>query len=141
MRLLIDECLSPALVALAHAAGHEAAHVVHLGLGGWSDSQITRKAVDEDWTLVTRNSDDFRPRRGSLSRTPRYLREPLHAGLICLNVPEGAGRETQRQFFTAALRHVGFPGTLVNQCLEVDPAPGAESQAVIVVYDFPASDV
>lgn len=32
MRLLIDECLSPALVALAHAAGHEAAHVIHLSL-------------------------------------------------------------------------------------------------------------
>jgi len=40
-RFLIDENLSVALAAAAHAAGFEAMHVVHLGL-----------ASEQDWDLL-----------------------------------------------------------------------------------------
>lgn len=81
MRFLIDECLSPELVALARARGfHESMHVTWLGIQSRKDWAIVRRAVDDDFILVTNNSVDFR----SL-----YERESIHAGLICLNVAPG----------------------------------------------------
>ncbi len=41
MKLLIDECLSPDLVAVALAKGHgESSHVVWLGKAGWKDWEL-----------------------------------------------------------------------------------------------------
>ncbi|MEO4045203.1 DUF5615 family PIN-like protein [Hoeflea sp. CAU 1731] len=80
MKFLIDECLSIALVELAIEAGHvESAHVTRRGMQGWKDHQLMHAIIDDDWTLVTRNSDDFRPRVGSASQTPCYVGQPLHA--------------------------------------------------------------
>lgn len=140
MKFLIDECLSPKLVEVATRAGHvESAHVNHRGMMGWSDSRVTRKAIDESWTLVTRNSDDFRPRAGSSSLAPCCLSEPIHPGLVCLDCPEGSNGVQQPEYFEAALDHLRAADDLVNRVLEVDPVPGAPGKVAIRVYEFPAA--
>ena len=130
--------MSVVLVEMAVEAGHlESAHVTRRGMTGWKDHQLMKAIIDDDWTLVTRNSDDFRPRSGSASQAPCYVGQPLHAGLVCLNLPAGSGRVEQRAFFRAALDQIGNPGDLVNQVLEVDPDPTHPERVVLRVYDFP----
>ncbi len=61
MKFLVDECLSPELVKLAHAKGHgEASHVVWLGRAGLKDWELKPVILGGDWTFVTKNSVDFR---------------------------------------------------------------------------------
>jgi hypothetical protein len=93
--------------------------------------------IDEDWTLVTRNSDDFRPRPGSASKAPCYLSQPIHAGLVCLNFPAGTGCAEQESYFGVVLDHVGLPGDLINTVLEVDPAMQGEEKLILRTYNFP----
>lgn len=138
MKFLIDECLSVALARMAVAAGHaESAHVAHRGLTGWTDHRLMKLILDEDWTLVTRNSDDFRPRPSSASQAPCYLKQPLHAGLICLNLPAGSGRAEQEAYFEAALGQIGLLGDLVNKVLEIDSGLRSEAKVIARLYDFP----
>jgi predicted nuclease of predicted toxin-antitoxin system len=86
LKFLIDECLSVALADVAISAGHpESAHVTHRGMTGWKDHRLMKTIIEEDWTFVTRNSRDFRPRTGSLSKAACYFGQPLHAGLVCVN--------------------------------------------------------
>jgi predicted nuclease of predicted toxin-antitoxin system len=96
VKLLIDECLHTSLVAVAHAAGHAADHVVHRGLGGLKDWQLMPVIRGQEYTFVTNNLLDF---------IGIYGKEPLHAGVIIL-VPSVAPAR-QRQLFTAALKHIG----------------------------------
>jgi predicted nuclease of predicted toxin-antitoxin system len=56
---LIDECLSPDLVALAHARGHSATHVVFRGLAGTSDRDLLPIIRREGFVFVTNNAKDF----------------------------------------------------------------------------------
>lgn len=138
LKFLIDECLSIRLAAMAVDAGHaESVHVTRRGLTGWKDHRLMKLIIDEDWTLVTRNSDDFRPRPGSASKAPCYLGQPLHAGLVCLNLPSGTGRSEQEAYFGAVLDHVGLAGDLVNTVLEVDPAIQDEARLIVRTYNFP----
>lgn len=138
MKFLIDECLSIALARMAVAAGHaESAHVAHRGLTGWPDHRLMQVVLDDDWTLVTRNSDDFRPRPGSASQAPCYLGQPLHAGLVCLNLPTGSGRAEQMAYFEVALGQIGVPGDLVNKVLEIDPETKDGAKVIARLYDFP----
>lgn len=61
MNFLVDECLSQRLAMMARDRGYaESSHVHWLGLGGIQDWNLIHRAVDEDWTLVTKNSYDFR---------------------------------------------------------------------------------
>jgi predicted nuclease of predicted toxin-antitoxin system len=65
-KLLIDECLSPSLVQMAHAAGHlESTCVCDRSWLGVKDWVLIEKVVDEDFTLVTYNSKDFQGTKGS----------------------------------------------------------------------------
>ena len=59
MRLLIDECLSPALAAHARARGLVAYHVSHRGWSGLKDHEILSHMLAENLVLVTNNRDDF----------------------------------------------------------------------------------
>ena len=62
VKFLIDECLSPELVLLAHERGHgESTHVIWLGLRSRKDWAIVRRAVDDGYVLVTNNTTDFTP--------------------------------------------------------------------------------
>lgn len=138
LKFLIDECLSIRLAVMAVDAGHtESVHVTHRGLSGWKDHRLMKLIIDEDWTLVTRNSDDFRPRQGSASKAPCYVGQPLHAGLVCLNLPSGTGRAEQEAYFGVVLDQVGVPGDLVNRVLEIDPGAQGAAGLIVRVYDFP----
>ena len=138
MKFLIDECLSIRLAVMAVDAGHtQSVHVNYRGLTGWKDHHLMKLILEEDWTLVTRNSDDFRPRPGSTSQAPCYLNQPLHAGLVCLNLPAGTGRAEQEAYFGVVLDQVGVPGDLVNRVLEIDPGAQGEARLIVRVYDFP----
>ena len=123
MKFLIDECLALSLVETAVQAGYAAsAHVSRRGMTGFTDPQLMRRVLEEDWTLLTRNSDDFRPRAGSASQRPCYLDVPLHADLVCLNLPDRAAESKHQLFFRAALTTIGADGDLTNEILEVSPS-------------------
>lgn len=80
MKFLIDECLSPLLAQMACDAGHVlSAPVTYRGMMSWKDHSIMHRIISNDWTFVTQNGDDFRPRQGSASRKPCYVGVPLHA--------------------------------------------------------------
>ena len=100
VKFLIDECLSPELVLLAHERGHgESTHVIWLGLRSRKDWAIVRRAVDDGYVLVTNNTTDF---------TPLLSRERLHAGLVCLNVTPGLmSLNVQKRLFALALDCLG----------------------------------
>ena len=120
MKFLIDECLSPKLVELAHANGYgESSHVVWLGRSGARDWELMRLILDGDWTLVTKNSVDFRGSAAKPGEKGLYAALELHAGLICLNGPEGMTRRLQLELFGQALAELEANADLVNQALEV----------------------
>jgi predicted nuclease of predicted toxin-antitoxin system len=111
VKFLIDECLSPELVALARSRGfHESTHVTWLGMRSRRDWTIVQRAIDEGFVLVTNNTVDFRP---------LYEREEIHAGLVCLNVAPGLMElEVQKSLFLLALDRLG-DAEPVNEALEV----------------------
>ena len=120
MKFLIDECLSPKLTELAHQRGHgESSHVVWLGRSGAKDWDLLPLIVDGDWTFVTRNSVDFRGAASRPGEKGQYARVDLHAGLVCLNGPEGMTRALQLELFEQALLELDADPDLVNQVLEV----------------------
>ena len=119
-KLLIDECLSPDLALMARERGHhEASHVVWIGRAGWKDWELKRIILEQDWTLVTRNSEDFRGPRIAPGSKGQYAGVDLHAGIICLNGPAGVDLEWQCRLFEEALDELDRNGDLTNQILEV----------------------
>lgn len=126
MKLLIDECLSPELAKLAQSRGHgESSHVVWLKEGGWKDWSLSSFIVDGDWTFVTRNSVDFRGPASKPGSRGQYADVAIHAGLICLDGPEGMDLDLQLDLFELALDEIGG-GDLVNQVLEITLLEGNE---------------
>ncbi len=91
-RLLIDECLSAAVAALAKERGLQADFAPHLGMGGWQDWNVARFAIENSYAIVTNNRRDF---------LKEYVRYPAHAGLIVI-VPQ-ADRHGQLMLFESAL--------------------------------------
>ena len=111
MKFLIDECLSPSLAAIARERGFpESTHVTWLGLRSREDWALVRRAVDDGYALVTHDRADF---------TVLMEREPLHPGLVCLNVAHRLMRlDVQRNLFEYALTTIGDAG-LAGKVLEV----------------------
>jgi hypothetical protein len=119
MKLLIDECLSPELAKLAQDRGHgDSSHVAWLKKSGWKDWSLKRLILDGDWTFVTKNSIDFRGPSSRRGPKGQYSDVALHAGLICLNGPEGMDLDLQLELFELALDEIG-DGDLTNQVLEI----------------------
>lgn len=114
MKFLIDECLSPSLAAIARERGFpESTHATWIGLGSRHDWVLVRRAIDEGYVLVTHNRADF---------TSLMEREPLHPGLVCLNVAHGLmSLDLQRGLFQHALTHIGDAG-LAGQVVEISLA-------------------
>ena len=129
MKFLIDECLSPELVALAPARGfHESTHVTWLGMRSRKDWTIVRRAVKDGFILVTSNTVDFKP---------LYEREEVHAGLLCLNVAPGLmALEVQKSLFLFALEQVAV-NEPVNEILELTVT--AEGEVILDRYALPPS--
>ena len=99
MKFLIDECLSPALAAIARECGFpESTHVTWIGLRSRRDWALVRRAVEDGYVLVTHNSADF---------SALMEREPRHPGLICMNVAHGVmSLEVQQRLFEHALTQI-----------------------------------
>ena len=87
---LIDECLSLDLVALAHARGHHATHVVFREKQGASDPDLMPLIRDEGFVLVTNNARDF---------LTLYAEEEIRPGLVII-VPGGGSSGKFRSTFS-----------------------------------------
>ena len=107
MRFLIDECLHTSLVAVATDRGHEASHVVWLGLDGTADWDLMPRILAEDFCFVTNNAADFRR---------LYADQQLHAGLVIL-VPQVVPA-AQREIFSALLDQIEGED-LINEAIEI----------------------
>ena len=127
MKFLVDECLSPSLVALARKRGHgESTHVIWLGLRSRKDWAIVRRAIDDGYVLVTNNTTDF---------TSLLRREKVHAGLVCLNVAHGLmSLNVQKLLFTLALDRLGDTEP-INELLEITLME--DSSVRVERYDLP----
>ena len=120
MKLLVDECLSPELVKLAHQNGHgQSSHVVWMKRGGSKDWELRKFIVDGDWTFVTGNSIDFRGPADRPGSRGQYAEVAVHPGLICLNGPPGMDLDMQIELFDASLVELAQKPDLINQVLEI----------------------
>ena len=137
MKFLIDECLSPRLAEQAHQGGHPlSSHVVYRGLGGVKDWDLMTILVDEEWTLVTRNSVDFRGPEENPGSDGHYQDVELHAGLVCFNAGS-LDLATQKLMFAHALEEIAQNGELINQVLEITQDEGDELTFHLCRYDLP----
>lgn len=109
MRILIDECLSPALVTVAYDAGFEAYHVPHRGWAGYTDGQLLREILREEFVLVTNNRDDFLELIKGLE---------VHSGLIVL--VDNVRQSVQFDLFAIALSSAMALPSMINRVVEID---------------------
>jgi predicted nuclease of predicted toxin-antitoxin system len=123
-RFLIDENLSPRLVAPAHQRGYVAMHVNHLGLQTEKDWDLLKVIENDDWVLVTNNAIEFRG---------RYRRIEIHPGVVFL-IPSARGLD-QVRLFEAALDHVRQMPDLVNRAIDV--TFDQTGKIVATAYDLP----
>jgi hypothetical protein len=120
VKFLIDECLSPELAKLAQVRGYgESSHVVWRNLNGKKDWELKPFILDGDWTFVTRNSVDFRGSASHPGSKGQYADVAIHAGLICLNGPDGMHLDVQLELFEQALDELAADDDLINQVLEI----------------------
>ena len=83
------------------------------------DHQLIERVVAEDFTLVTRNSIDFRG-NGPDDLGGEHARQPIHAGLVCLNSEAPLTKALQVALFEYTLDLIASHGAdLVNQALDV----------------------
>lgn len=105
---LVDKCLGPELAKLARRRRHgESSHVVWAGKSGWRDWSPKTVILDGDWTFVTKNSVDFRGPANEPGSKGQHADVAIHAGLICLNGPEGMDLDLLLELFEIALDEVG----------------------------------
>ena len=76
MKILIDAQLPPNLKIMLAEAGHEALHVVDVGLRDAEDAQVWGYAVQQETAILTKD-EDFAVRR---------LREPIGPTIIWVRV-------------------------------------------------------
>lgn len=120
---------------MARDRGHgESSHVIWIGHGGIKDWDLLTIVLDGDWTLVTRNSYDFRGPADRPGAGCQYRRAELHAGLICLN---GTDLDMQRELFETVLDEIDRDGDLVNQVLEVTLESADADDLLIQRYPLP----
>jgi predicted nuclease of predicted toxin-antitoxin system len=106
--ILIDECLSPHLAAVAQARGLSAMHVTWLNMEGAEDWDVAALAAERDYVVVTNNRRDF---------LRLYAELEVHNGLIII-VP-AVLRAAQRRLFEIALDTAERQDSLINLLIEV----------------------
>ena len=122
VKFLIDECLTKKLEELATERLYvQSRHLKHLDRLGRKDFNLMRTILEDDWTLVTRNTRDFVPELGGLSTKPLYAGVEIHAGVVALNMPLGSRLNVHIEYFEAALDFIKYPLQLTNQIVEVNP--------------------
>ncbi|HEX2541501.1 MAG TPA: DUF5615 family PIN-like protein [Caldimonas sp.] len=135
-KFLIDECLSPELVDVALLAGHfESSCVRNRGWLGLKDRELIEKVVAEDFTLVTQNATDFRG-GGPGKLSGQHAKQPVHAGLVCLDSHQGLDLDRQRKLFQIAIEQAETEGDLVNKALEVFELE--DGSVEVGIFDIPA---
>ncbi len=134
-RFLIDECLTPELVQIAIDGGHvESTCVRDRGLAGTKDWKLIERVVAGDFTLVTHNAVDFRG-GGPGKLGGEHARQPIHAGLVCLNSVHPLDLQRQLDLFQIALDELAAMDDLVNQALEV--FEHEDGSIEVSIYDIP----
>jgi hypothetical protein len=93
--------------------------------------------LDGDWTLVTRNSYDFRGSADAPGSKGQFRKTDLHAGLVCLNGPAGMNLEMQLDLFAAILDEIESDNDLVNKVLEATLAEPDSEEIEIRRYPLP----
>ena len=111
-----------------------------IGKRGWKDWQLKSVILDGDWTLVTKNSIDFRGPRDAPGSKGQYAEVTVHAGLICLNGPVGMDLDLQLEMFEAALDELDRNNDLVNEVLEVSLSYSGD-EFELVRYTMPIEDI
>ena len=140
VKFLIDECLSLDLARVAQDRGFPlSSHVVWLEKAGWKDWELMSVILEGDWTFVTRISFDFRGSAKNPGVRGQYAGVAIHAGLICINAPDGSTAEIQCELFSAALDEIGDAGQLVNEVIEANLEAGA-LEFMICHYSMPKVD-
>jgi len=119
---LIDECLSPDLVAKAHERGYYATHVVHRGLQGTKDPKLMPVIRDEGFVFVTNNARNF---------LKLYAQEKIHAGLIII-IPGGIVADKQVELFDCALDEIEPLDEIIHKVVEVN------LDKSVMIYDLPS---
>ena len=90
-----------------------------LGRNGAKDWELKPFIIDGNWTFVTKNSIDFRGPSSRPGTSGQYADVMLHAGLVCLNGPEGMDLDMQMELFEEVLNELDRHSDLVNQVLEI----------------------
>lgn len=125
---------------LAHEKGYgESTHVVWRKLAGRKDWELKPFILGGDWTFVTRNSVDFRGPASNPGSRGQYADVLVHAGLVCLNGPDGMTVSVQLELFDQALQELAADADLVNQVLEISLQDGEELR--VLRYSLPADHV
>ncbi|SFG43271.1 hypothetical protein SAMN05518865_11231 [Duganella sp. CF458] len=82
------------------------------------DWSLVTYVVNNDLTLVTHNSRDFRG-EGPAQPGGLHAQQEIHAGLICINSVFSMDFERQRRLFGYLLDELMLHPDLVNQALEI----------------------
>jgi hypothetical protein len=136
MNFLVDECLSPELAKVAIEAGYSgSSHVTWIGQRGAKDWELKKLVLGADWTFVTKNSVDFRGPIEQPGTSGQYADVAIHAGLVCLNGPEGMDLTMQLELFQTALEDLAQIPDLTNQVLDVTLE--SDGQITIIRYKLP----
>jgi len=108
---LIDECLSPDLVAYAEGVRKiRAVHVLYRGLEGKEDWDLIPYIIQNDYTFVTCNGEDF---------LRLYAQEDIHPGLVII-LPGDLTAKEQVQFFGLVLDRIERFEDLINKVVTID---------------------
>ena len=114
MKLLIDEDLSPRLVAWCAQKGLYAVAVPHVGLSGRADAALWRYALENDFVVVTANTRDFIDLLD--------VDVELHPGLIVLregDLSRGEQWERLERALDRILKNPDPAGYMINRVVEI----------------------
>ncbi|HEV2986974.1 MAG TPA: DUF5615 family PIN-like protein [Candidatus Angelobacter sp.] len=109
--MLLDEHISPTLIAALAEAGVYAQSVPHVGLAGRTDYAIAKYAFNHDFTIVTTNARDFIP----------LFKVALHPGLIVLRESGLSSNEQWNHIrpVVEAVKRSGDPDFMLNNVIEI----------------------
>jgi hypothetical protein len=131
VKFWIDECLTPALVGIAHKHGYEATCTRDRGVLGMPDEELLALAVGDEFVFVTNNHADF---IGLCSNAE------LHTGLVVL--PQRP-RDAQLPLFSDAISHIEQQADrageapadwMLNRVVEVDDESGECTDASLPTF-------
>jgi predicted nuclease of predicted toxin-antitoxin system len=120
VKLWIDECLSPTLVARANRRGYWATCIRDRDLLGVADKKLHELVIDEEAVFVTNDEADF---------VALYRRVDLHTGLLIL--PQTDRRESLWPLLDTSLDYIERQAEaanetaaewMLNKRVEVDPS-------------------